>query len=110
MLTNKRDLKKYINRVAEEVAQSILPAAALAKIVNNEEADNILTDLSRLQSKAMSKASFAFDKSPEAFDSAQAYKAAKTRYYRAAYAKILSDFENGVEKLIEPINKALQKK
>lgn len=110
MLTNKRDLKKYINRMSEEVAQSILPAAVVAKVIDNEKAENILTDISMLSTKALSKINISFDKSPEAFASVKAYAAAKKAYYREAYAKLLTEFEDGIQKLIEPINKALTQK
>lgn len=110
MLTNKRQLKKYINRVSEEVAQSVLPTAVVAKAVTDEEADNILTQISALCAKALSRINIAFDKSADTFETVKAYDAAKKAYYREAYAKLLKDYEEDIEKLIAPINKTLAKK
>lgn len=110
MLTSKRDLKKYINRVSEEVAQSVLPAAVVSKVIDDAQANDILTQISQLSTKSLSRINIAFDKSPESFDNIRAYATAKKAYYREAYAKLLADFEAGVEKIIAPINKKLTEK
>ncbi len=110
MLTNKRQIKKYINRVCEDVAQEVLPTAVCAKAITNEEAENILTDLSVIQTKALSRLNISFDKAPDSFDKVQAYKSAKGSYYRQAYNKLIDEFNNEVQKLISPINKAVSGK
>lgn len=110
MLTNKRQIKKYINRVCEDVAQEVLPTAVYAKAISNEEAENILTDLSYLQTKSLSRLNISFDKSPDSFEKIQAYTTAKTAYFRQAYNKLIDDFNNEVKKLISPVNKAISNK
>lgn len=110
MLTNKRQIKQFINRVCDEVAQEILPTAVCAKAITNEEAENILTELSRIQTKALSRLNISFDKAPDAFEKIQAYKSSKTAYYRQAYNKLIDEFKNEVQNLISPVNKAISKK
>lgn len=110
MLTNKRDLKKYVNRICADVAQTLLPAAVYAKAITEEKADEILTELSTLQAKALSRISISFDKAPDTFADIKAYHAAKKVYYKAAYNKLVSDFEEGVEKLIKPVNESIKAK
>lgn len=110
MLTNKRQIKKYINHVCDDVAQEILPTAVCAKAITNEDAENILTDLSHIQAKALSRLNISFDKAPEAFEKIQAYNSAKASYYRQAYNKLIDDFKNEVQNLISPVNKAISKK
>lgn len=110
MITNKRQIKKYINRVCEDVAQEVLPTAVYAKAITNEEAENILTELSYLQSKSLSRLNISFDKAAETFDKVQSFKTAKTAYYRQAYNKLIDDFNNEVKKLLSPLNKAIASK
>lgn len=110
MLTNKRQIKKYINRVCEDVAQEVLPTAVYAKAITEEEADNILTDLSYLQTKSLSRLNISFDKASDAFSKIQAFKTAKASYYRQAYKQLIEDFNNEVQKLISPVNKAVSSK
>lgn len=110
MLTNKRQIKKFINHVCDDVAQEVLPTAVCAKAISNEEAENILTDLSRIQTKALSCLNISFDKAPESFEKIQSYNAAKSAYFRQAYTKLINDFKNEVNNLISPVNKAISKK
>lgn len=110
MITNKRQIKKYINRVCEDVAQEVLPTAVYAKAITNEEAENILTELSYLQSKALSRINISFDKAQDSFDKVQSFNASKTAYYRQAYKKLIDDFNNEVKKLLSPVNKAIASK
>ncbi len=110
MLTNKRQIKKYINRVCEDVAQEVLPTAVCAKAITDEEAENILTNLSYIQAKALSRLNISFDKASDSFEKVQAYKTAKSAYFRQAYSKLIDDFNNEVQKLISPVNKAVSGK
>lgn len=106
MITSKRDLKKYINRVCTEISEAILPAAVLTKHITDEKAQEILGKLSEYQAQAISRLNISFDKTPDAFESARAYHAAKTAYYREAYAKLTAEFEKGASELISSVNKA----
>lgn len=110
MPTNKRQLKKYINRVCDDVAQEVLPTAVMAKAITNEEAENILTDLSRIQSKALSRMNISFDKGPDSFADIKAFQGAKASYFRQAYNQLVDDFNEEVKKLISPVNKAVSTK
>lgn len=110
MITNKRQIKKFINRVCDDIAQEVLPTAVCAKAITNEEAENILTDLSRIQTTALSKLNISFDKAPETFEKIQAFNTAKSAYYSQAYSKLIDDFKNEVQNLLSPVNKAISKK
>lgn len=105
-MTNKRQLKQYINRVSNEIAEVVLPSAVYAKAITNEQAEDILDNLSRLQTKTLSHLSIAFDKAPSSFENVKDYRKAKTLYYRVAYTQAIKEFEEGIDKLLAPINKA----
>ncbi|MCD8387744.1 MAG: hypothetical protein LUD17_12775 [Bacteroidales bacterium] len=105
MITSKRDLKKHIHRIEDEVVQVVIPAAVYSGLLSEEKAAEMLTELAKLTQEATERLSIAFDKAPSAFDSHNAYKAARTQYFKQAYAKALLDYEQGVTALISPIGK-----
>lgn len=109
-MTNKRQIKKYIDRVGCDVAEIILPGAVLTKAITDEQAMEILNQLSELKINAHKRINIVFDKSPEAFDTPKAYATAKSRYFRQAYRHALKDYNEGVEKALAPINEARKKK
>ncbi len=106
MITSKRDLKKHIDRVEDEVVQVVVPAAVYAGLITEEKASEMLNEIADLTQKAKERISINFDKSAAAFDSATAYHKARTAYFKEAYHKALADYEAGVQKLIDPINAA----
>ncbi|MCC8117395.1 MAG: hypothetical protein LIP09_01415 [Bacteroidales bacterium] len=106
MITSKRDLKKHIDRIEDEVVQVVVPAAVYAGLLTEEKATELLSKLAGLTQQAKERLSINFDKSPDAFDSHQAFKLARTQYFKAAYNKALSEYEAEVQKLIDPINEA----
>lgn len=109
MITSKRDLKKHIDRIEDEVVQVVIPAAVYSGLLTEEKASDILKKLASLTLQAKERISINFDKTPKAFDSHQAYKYARMHYFKQAYAKALNDYEQGVQKLIDPINEAAKK-
>ncbi len=109
MLTNKRQIKKYIDRVGADIAEILLPAAVYTHKITDEKAREILLKVAQLGSEAKCRLAIAFDRSPESFDSMRAYHAARSAYYRQAYKQAIKEFEDGVSGLIAPINEASKK-
>lgn len=105
MITSKRDLKKHIDRIQDEVAQVVIPAAFYSNLFNEKEAEDALEKLVSLTLEAKNRLNVVFDKSAKAYDSAAAYKKAKREYFKAAYGKALEEYEQGVNALLAPINK-----
>ncbi len=106
MITSKRNLKKHIDRIEDEVVQVVVPAAVYAGLIDEEKATELLSKLAGLTQQAKERLSVNFDKSPKAFDSNQAFKYARTQYFKTAFNKALSEYESEVQKLIDPINEA----
>ena len=110
MLTNKRQIKKYIDRVGSDIAEILLPAAVYTNKITDEKAREVLVKVAQLGSEAKCRLAIAYDRSPESFETMRAYHAARSAYYREAYKKAVKDFEDGVSELIAPINETLKKK
>lgn len=110
MITSKRSLKKHIDRVQDEVVQVVIPAAVYAGLITEEKAEDMLTDVASLALEAKSRLAVNFDKKMSAFESGDAYRKARLAFFKAAYGKAMSDFEAGVQKIIDPINEAAKEK
>ncbi len=106
MITSKRQLKKHIDRVQDEVVQVVIPAAMYAGLVSEEKVEEMLAKIAQLSQQAKDRLAVTFDKKMPAFDSSDAYRKAKLQYYKQAYGRALSEYEAEVQKVIDPINAA----
>lgn len=109
MITSKRDLKKYIGEINDAVVQYVLPLAALAGDVNDEQADGVLAKLAELHNEASKRINISYDKKPSAFATISEYKNAKREYFKQAYGKALDEYKAGVNAVLDVINKAAKK-
>lgn len=106
MITSKQDLKKHIDRIQDEVAQVVIPAAFYAKLFTEKEADEALEKLVSLTMEAKEHINVNFDKTLKAFNNdATAYRKARREYFKQAYGKALVEYENAINALLAPINK-----
>lgn len=106
MITSKQDLKKHIDRIQDEVAQVVIPAAFYAKLFTEQEADQALEKLVSLTLEAKEHINVNFDKTLKAFNNdATAYRKAKREFYKQAYGKALAEYEKEVNALLAPVNK-----
>lgn len=106
-MANKRDLKKLIRRICEDLATECMFAADYIKGVDAETMYGIVGKIASLQDNALSHASFAFDKVPSDFDSVRAYHSARTAYFRKAYDSLRDKFNAHVEDIVKEMNAAL---
>ncbi len=109
MITSKRDLKKHIGDINAAVVQYVLPSAVLAGIITDEQADDLLSKLASLHNEVIKRINISFDKKPAAFPSANQYNKAKRAYFGQAYDKALAEYKEGVNSLLEVVNKAAKK-
>ena len=106
MITSKRDLKKYINELNNAVVQYVVPSAVLAEIITEAQADEMLTKLATLHNEVVKRINISFDKQPSAFESPAAYKKARSAYFSEAYDKAMAEYKDGINSVLEVINKA----
>lgn len=104
MITSKRDLKKHIRRIEEEVSMVVIPAAYYSNLMDEKQAEEALTQLAKLTIEATNRLNISFDKKAAAFPSMDAYKKAKREYFKTAYNKALTDYENGVNAMLAPLS------
>lgn len=103
-MTNKRQIKKYVKYICGELAAELLIARTLYEGFDSEEVRKIVGRIAELQETAVANASFAFDKSHKDFENAAAYNKARAAYNKAAFGKLLDDFDKGVAEVLHSMN------
>lgn len=100
-MANKRTLKKHIQRVCGEAAVLVLTELPA------EVAHKIVIKLATLQSSALAKVSFSYDRTHKDFGNAQEYNKARRSYSHAAYCKLLKEFNDNLQTIVSEINSTL---
>lgn len=106
-MANKRDLKKQIKRVCEDLATECMFAADYIRGVDAETMYGIIGKIAALQDNALSHASFAFDKVPGDYESKREYHNARAAYFNKAYTSFRKKFSGHVDDIVKEMNAAL---
>ena len=106
-MANKRDLKKQIKIICEDIATECMFAADYVKDVDAETMYGIVGKIANLHQTALSHASFAFDKVPADFESMREYHKARASYFKKAYSSLRDKFNSHVQDIVKKMNAAL---
>lgn len=105
-MASKRDLKKTITNICGDLAG----ACIISETYMGADSDKMLqlvVAFAELQEKCVKNVTTAFDHTPADFDNNKAYRKARKAYYRAAYGKLLTDFNARVDELLKQLNSAI---
>lgn len=106
-MANKRDLKKQIRYVCGDLAAECGFACEFIEGIDKQKMNDTIIKIATLQTEALSKATFVFDKTPADFESKAAYRKALHAYNAAAYSKLREEFNSHVEEIVKDMNSAL---
>lgn len=106
-MANKRDLKKRIKFICGDLAGECIIAKVFIPGINAERMDEIVFDIASLQTITLKRVTFIYDKVKKDFADAKAYNKSKNAYFAEAYAKLICEFNNGVDAIVASMNKAL---
>lgn len=104
---NKRQLKKSINGLCGSLACDVVVAADCMTNANDDKIATLVTDIARAQSKALKRASVAFDKTPKEFANLREYHKARHDYYAKVYAQLRTDFSADLNAVVAQVNAML---
>lgn len=105
-MAKKRDLKKFVQNLAENVVVNVLPHAVHAGLITDQRADEIIGEISVAQSRTLSRLSVSFDKRMRDFASAADFHKAKAAYFKQVCSKAYTDFVAKIQSILDEINKA----
>jgi len=106
-MANKRTLKKQIRRVCGDIAAETVIAYQTIPAITSEVAGQIVGNIFELQCGTLSRISFAFDRSRAEFGNDAEYRAARSRYNAAAFARLRNDFAKDVAEILKELNSAI---
>ncbi len=106
-MANKRDLKKQIRYICGDLAAECSFAAEFIDGIDKAKINDTIVKIAALQTEALSKATFGFDKTPADFESKAAYRKALHAYNAAAFGKLRNEFNSRVEEIVKDMNSAL---
>ncbi|MBD5374850.1 MAG: hypothetical protein HDR77_05165 [Bacteroides sp.] len=106
-MANKRDLKKQIRYVCGDLAAECGFACEFIEGINQEKINDTIVKIAALQTDALSKATFGFDKTRADFATKAEYRKALHKYNSAAFSKLRDEFNSRVEEIVKEMNSAL---
>lgn len=109
-MANKRLLKKNIRYVCGDVAAECITSAYLIPNIDKNILNDAVVKTAELQTGALSGVNVSFDKTPAAFENKAAYRAARRKYYRAAYKNLIDNFNKQLVEIVKEMNNARPKK
>lgn len=106
-MANKRDLKKQVKLICEDLATECMFAADYVKGVDENEMYGIVGKIATLQENALNRISFSFDKTPSDFSNMHDYHKAKKAYFKKAYNSFRDKFNTHVQEIVNKMNASL---
>lgn len=103
-MQSKRDLKKQIRYICGDLVGECLIIAEICPEEKLGEVNQLIVDIAVLQESTIAKTNFSYDKSPKDFDSAHAYKQAKSAYYREAFRTLHKQFNIALADAVHRMN------
>ena len=102
-----RRFKKEIRYACGDMAYELMIASHAVKGFDSDKTPEIVGEIASLQVDALSKCSFAFDKSESDFENRKAYKEARHKYTAAAFAKLHEEVASRMQAIVDKMNAAM---
>ncbi|MBO4995461.1 MAG: hypothetical protein J6C78_05790 [Muribaculaceae bacterium] len=106
-MANKRNLKKQIKYICGDLAVESAISIHTVQDIDVEKMKKVISDVAELQVSTLKKCSFSFDKVAKNYNSRAEYNKSKSAYFKAAYDKLVSSFNNSVKSIVKQMNEAL---
>jgi hypothetical protein len=106
-MANKRNFKKAVKAACGSIAGECVISRNLIPGIDADKMNDIVLNIADLQYTILTNASFSFDKGKRAFADIHEYKVARQKYFHKAFAKLVADFNNGLEEVVNQMNAAL---
>lgn len=105
-MANKRQLKKFIRHNCGTFAAEILMARAQFPEIDRKTVYDIVSRLAALQTRTLSRANVAFDRTRRDSEPGE-YSKARSAYYHKAYRHLLDEYYAELDAILKDMNAAL---
>lgn len=106
-MANKRNLKKHVSYACGDIAAECIVASHLIKGADSAALESLVMKIALLQDATIRKVNIAFDKTPGSFEDVKIYNAARRKYFRTAYGKLIETFNAEIRGIVDEMNKAI---
>lgn len=106
-MANKREFKKYINTVCDNLISDMTYAAYTVEGADKAAIDDAIIGLLKAGAEAVMKSNVKYDKTRRAFDNEHAYIMEKEKFFKALYNKVNKEFAAAVSEAIKKFNAAI---
>ncbi len=105
-MAKKRNLKKFVQNLGENVVVNVLPHAMHAGIITEERAHELIQEISVAEAHTLSRLSVSFDKRMREFGSKTEFHKAKSAYFKQVCSQAYTDFVGKIQSILSEVNKA----
>lgn len=106
-MANKKEFKKYVTYLANNVCQDMMIEYYNVENANLELIDEAVIDVLTAAESAILKSNFQFDKSLSAFDNARQYRSEKAKFNRNLFHKINAEYVAAIDNALKKFNSAI---
>lgn len=105
-MAKKRNLKKFVQNLAENVVVNVLPHAVHAGIITEQRAHELIHEISVAQAQTLSRLSVSFDKRMREFGTKADFHKAKYAYFKQVCSQAYTEFVGKIQNILSEVNKA----
>ncbi len=106
-MANKREFKKYINTVSDNIISDMTYACYSVKDANKDLIEQAVIEVLKAGATAIMKSNVKFDKTRRAFDNQHDYLKAKDSFFHNMYRTINKEFAAAVNDAVKKFNSAV---
>ncbi|MBD5231705.1 MAG: hypothetical protein K2M14_02650 [Muribaculaceae bacterium] len=106
-MANKREFKKYINTVCDNIVSDMTYASYTIEGADKAAIDDAVISILKAGAEAIMKSNVKFDKTRRAFDNEHAYTEEKEKFFKALYRKVNKEFADAINEAIKKFNAAI---
>lgn len=110
-MANKRSLKKYMKNMAGNLAGETVFILSYYDNIDEDKANKVIDNILILVTEKVNEVSVSYDKTcAVSFEGNRfEYRKDKKSYYKKCYAKLLADFNDGINAILKEMNSLLSK-
>lgn len=109
-MANKRNIKKHIHYVCGELALTCIITRDCFEGVDRSKLNDLLLKIAALQSNAVKRLNFSYEKTKKDFPNPADYNKAKNAYEKKAYKSFNSEFNAKIADIVKELNAQLTPK
>lgn len=106
-MANKREFKKYLCQVSENLMGEMTFAASVTEGADIALVDDAAIDVLKACSNALMHCNVKFDKTAGAFENEREYRKQRNIFYNEMYAKINREFVDAIDAAVKKFNSAM---